>query len=173
MGRQLGVVLYNNGPTTDVRVVAQGIHGDAVVDRAEQDFTHVPADSFFVYGGEMTELKAHDDTIEVVVSPSPTGGRMRDVDLTTTATVPDGRSYQNVSLQITNAGSETMPDESAVYLVLVDAEGTIVGGTNDYTSVPVPGGQTVRDVVADVRMQPRTAQILAYVDLLNSDRMFR
>jgi len=171
-GADYGAVLYNNGPSVSVDVVVQGIHQGQVVSTDEESFTHVPAYSFFVLGSRIIDLKGRSDTLEFMVNENGSGGRAIDVDLSVKATVPSGRNYQNVPVEITNSGTRTMQKDSAIFVILADDEGHILGGSDNFTSVPVPGGQTVRDVVSDVEMRPGTTQIFAYVDLLNADAMF-
>jgi hypothetical protein len=167
-----GVVLYNNGPAMNASLVVQGIHNDQVISKAEEDFASVPANSFFVYGGTVIDLKSKNDTLEVVANATQGDTDAIDVDLSVKATAPRGKSYQNVPVAITNNGTRTMPEDSAIYVAILDSNGKIVSGTDSFTSVPIPAGQTVRDVIADVPTGPDGTTALAYVDLLNADPMF-
>lgn len=162
-----GVVLYNNGPATSVEVTAQGIHNDQVIESSKESFLYVPADTFFAMGGTLVEMKSPSDTVEFTVTTSASTSRELDVAIDAEASISGGSgAYGAVSLNLTNAGRDTLP-EAAVHVVLLNGAGKIVGGGNDFLSVPVQGGgQKVRDAVEDVFIPNGAKTALAYVDLL-------
>ena len=164
-----GAVLYNNGPLTDATVTAQGIHRGQVVDTAQEDLNAVPANSFFVLGGSLTEMKALDDTVEFTVAEKDWKAHDPGVTLRVDASKPAGsEQYLNIPMTITNIGPAKMSSGAASYVVLLDGAGKIVGGGKGYTNVDIPANGSIRDVVQDVFV-PRTARkALAYIDLLNA-----
>lgn len=48
----------------------------------------------------------------------------------------------------------------------------VISGSTNFTSVPVPGGQTVRETADDVPLPADSKSALAYVDLINADATF-
>jgi hypothetical protein len=162
----VGAVFYNNGPTVPhVEVTLQGIHDDDVVDSSTVDLVSVPAYSFFVVGGTLTEMESETDTVEVVPGEGDSYD-LGDAGGTTVieAATPAAGHGEPVSVRITNNGPRTVDDSMEVFVVLVDDQGKVVSGGDGFTNLPVPAGQTVRDVVDNVYVPPGTTQALAYVN---------
>lgn len=164
-----GIVVYNNGPMlSGLDVAVQAKVAGTVVDSSGDSLGNVPANSFVAIelafldlqpGAEFRVVTVEGEEDDFEEFELASGGT------TVAAEIPSGRNdFVNVPVELTNHESQRLPDSSKITVLVLDAEGVIIGSGTGYTSVAVPGNGTVSDVVSDVWIPRGAASVIATID---------